>query len=272
MPWPSRSDAAISLACLAGALLLCAIPDICAAAPPGAAISSARHGPPDLSGVWTAYVEPGAPTFGLPRTKLPLTPLGSAKVADYRSLIGPDDSPGAYCLGSGMPEAMMFSGLYPMEIIQRPEQITIIYEAHNEVRRLYFGSKIIAPGDRIPDREGYSTARWEGDTLVVTTSSLKEQEDQAYPHSAQARLEERYHVFYDAKGAKVLEADWTLTDPTFYTRPFSATKRWAYDPHGVLLPYECNEEAWLDHLQQLRQRRDAARAHSAALDPQERSP
>ncbi len=264
MPWSLRAFAAIALAELASVPLSAA-----RAAPPAV---PAQRGPPDLTGVWTAYVEPGAPTFGLPRITLPLTALGTTKLAAYRSIIGPDDSPGAYCLGSGMPEAMMFSGLYPMEIIQRPEQITIIYEAHNEVRRLYFGSKIIAPGDRIPDRDGYSTARWEGRALVVETSSLKEQEDTAYPHSAQARIEERYHVFYDPKGTKVLEADWTLIDPTFYTRPFTETKRWAYDPHGLLLPYECNEEAWLDHLQQLRERHDASRAHTAASDPQERSP
>ncbi len=242
------------------------------AMPAARAAQTAQQNRPDLSGVWTAYVEPGAPTFGLPRVKLPLTALGTARLADYRSIIGPDDSPGAYCLGSGMPEAMMFSGLYPMEIIQRPEQITIIYEAHNEVRRLYFGSKVIPQGDRIPDRDGYSVARWEGNTLVVATSSLKEQEDTAYPHSAQARIDERYHVFSDPKGTRVLEADWTLTDPTFYTQPFKERKRWAYDPHGILLPYECNEEAWLDHLQQLRQRHDAARAHTAAGDPQERAP
>lgn len=269
MHWPLRINVAIPLASLAAVLLFCAIPKVFAAPP---AVPSERQSPPDLTGVWTAYVEPGTPTFGLPRTKLPLTPLGAAKLADYRSLVGPDDTPGAHCLGSGMPESMMFSGLYPMEIIQRPEQITIIYEAHNEVRRLYFGAKIIRPGDRLPDRNGYSTARWEGSTLVVATSSLKEQEDQAYPHSDQARIQERYHVFYDAKGAKVLEADWTLTDPTFYTRPFSAEKKWAYDPHGILLPYECNEEAWLDHLQQLRARRDAARAQAVASDPSERSP
>ena len=53
-----------------------------------------------------------------------------------------------------------------MEIIQRPEQITVIYEAHNEVRRLYFGAKVIAESDCVPDRNGYSVAH--GATLVVS--------------------------------------------------------------------------------------------------------
>jgi hypothetical protein len=144
-----------------------------------------------------------------------------------------------------------------MEIIQRPEQITIIYEAHSEVRRLYFGAKVIAAGDRVPDRNGYSVAHWEGPTLVVETTSLKEQEDQAYAHGENARIVERYHEEKGAKGERVLVADWTLTDPDFYTQPVSAQKKWAFDPKGILLPYECNEEAWLDHLEQLKKKQPA---------------
>lgn len=148
----------------------------------------------------------------------------------------------------------MFSGIYPMEIIQRPEQITIIYEAHSEIRRLYFAGHILAPEDRVPARNGYSTAHWQGDTLVVETSSLKEQEDEMYPHSEQARILERYRLQLQPGGGRVLVADWTMTDPLFYSQPVQAQKKWSFDPHGVLLPYECDEEGWLDHLQQLRHR------------------
>jgi len=218
--------------------------------------SAAPPAPPDLSGVWTWHIEPGKSPFAPPgsRSNLPLTDEGRKKVEAYRALVGPDDNPGAHCLGSGMPESMTFSGGYPMEIIQRPEQITVIYEAHSEIRRLYFGAKILPEADRVPSRGGYSTARWEADTLVVETTSLKEQEDQSYPHSDQARITERYHLTSDPKGNRVLEVQWTLTDPVFYSRPVSAEKKWTFDPKGVLLPYECNEEAWLDRLEQLKKR------------------
>jgi hypothetical protein len=224
--------------------------------------------PPDLSGIWTQYSGAAGAPLGGRRPPLPLTALGQQKLADYRQLVAPDDTPGAHCLGSGMPESMMFSGIYPMEIIQRPEQITIIYEAHSEIRRLYFGDRILAPGDRIPDRNGYSAAHWEGDTLVVETSALKEQEDQMYPHSDQARIVERYRLQRDPTGGRVLVVDWSMIDPLFYTRPVHAQKRWSLDPHGVLLPYECDEEAWLDHLQQLRAR-SASAAHPAPVNPTE---
>lgn len=230
-----------------------------------AARSAEAH--PELSGIWTWYIEPGqarrarTTTTGGPALDLPYTAEGRQKVQAYRALVAStSDNPGAHCLGSGMPESLMFSGGYPMEIIQRPEQITIIYEAHSEIRRLYFGDKVIPPADRIPARNGYSVAHWEDDTLVVETTALKEQEDQAYPHGDQAHIVERYHLVRDAKGTKVLQADWTLTDPEFYTKPVTATKKWALDPKGILLPYECDEEAWLDHLEELKKGKPGASA------------
>jgi len=87
---------------------------------------------------------------------------------------------------------------------------------------------------------------------------LREQEDQRYPHSDKAHILERYHQETDASGTRVLVADMTLTDPLFYTKPVTAKKKWAFDPKGILLPYECNEEAWLDHLEMLKERQTAA--------------
>jgi hypothetical protein len=219
----------------------------------GAAAAAEPH--PDLSGVWTYYKEPGKPVFTRSGVvlDLPFTPQGRTKVEEYRALVGPgSDNPGAHCLGSGMPESMLFAGVYPMEIIQRPEQVTVVYEAHSEIRRLYLGAKIIPESDRLPARNGYSTARWEGKDLVVETGFLKEQEDGTYPHSDAARISERYRLIRDAKGTSVLTVTMTLTDPSFYTKPISVDKKWALDPKGILLPYECNEEAWLDRLEELK--------------------
>ena len=86
---------------------------------------------------------------------------------------------------------MLGSGGYPMEILQRPEQINITYEAHGEMRRVYFGDRVADPKDVFPERNGYSIGRWEGDTLVIETDHLVEQVDQRYAHSAQARVVER---------------------------------------------------------------------------------
>ncbi len=233
-----------SLTALWGAALGCTV----------ALAESTAEQHPDFSGIWGSYVERGQPSIRQLRSniKLPFTAAAKRKVDEYHALVTPnDDSPGKFCLGYGMPESMLFSGGYPMEIVQRPDELVILYEAQAELRHVYLDDKIIAPDDRVPDRDGYSTAHWEGDTLVVETASLKEQEDNLYPHSADARIVERYHLTHDARGGKILQDDWTLTDPAFYTRPITAVKRWTFEPKGVLLPYECNEEGWLDHLQAL---------------------
>ena len=141
-----------------------------------------------------------------------------------------------------------------MEIIQRPEQITIIYEAHQEIRRIYTGETRFAEEIMFPDRNGYSIGHWEGDRLIVETTHLKEQVDQIYAHSDQARIIEKYHLMETGEGKKILVAEMTMTDSLFYTEPVTATKKWLYVPDGRLLPYECNEPDWEDHLKQLRGR------------------
>jgi len=147
---------------------------------------------------------------------------------------------------------MLGSGGYPMEIVQRADQITIVYEAHNEIRRVYFGSRVIPEKDRFLERNGYSIGRWEGNTLVVETAGLKEQVDQRYPHSAQAKIVERYRLTEEG-GRKILENQMTMTDPAFYAEPYSELKKWAIVPNGFLMSYECNEPLWLEHLDKLKE-------------------
>ena len=212
---------------------------------------------PDLTGVWTDYVEPGQPDVlaggqGGLAPGLPFTEEARRKSDAYRKLVaGTGDTPGGFCLGPGMPSLVLGGATYPMEIVQRPEQITILYELHNEIRRIYFGARNAPDADRLPFRNGYSSGRWEGETLIVDTTHLVEQVDARYPHSAQARVVEQYRLTTGAKGERVLVIDFTLTDPVFYTRPVTAQKKWMAVTNGHLLPYDCAEEGWRQRLEQL---------------------
>jgi hypothetical protein len=218
----------------------------------GLGASLAADQQPDFTGVWTTYSEPGQTGGRGGGPELPYTDEAKQKIAHYRALVAPTgDTPGGFCLGTGMPGSMLGSGGYPMEIHQRPEQIIIVYEAHNETRRIYLGDRIVPDADRLPGRNGHSSGRWEGDTLVVETTHLVEQADQRYAHSSGARIVERYRLERGAGGQDVLVADMTMTDPAFYTAPVTAVKKWARVPNGHLLPYECAEEGWLKHLEAL---------------------
>jgi hypothetical protein len=219
----------------------------------GSALAAQR---PDFTGVWGTYRGPGAAPQqrGAPQPPLPLKPEAKAKVDAYHALVDPrGDTPGGFCLGTGMPGSMLGSGGYPMEIVQHDDIIIVVYEAHSEIRRIYLGEPA-KEEDLFPDRNGYSVGRWEGDKLIVETTHLKEAVDQArYPHSANARIVEEYSMEVQGDGTKVLTAKMTMTDPDFYTQPITAEKKWQYLPGVRLLPYECNEPAWEEHLERLRQ-------------------
>jgi hypothetical protein len=213
---------------------------------------------PDLTGVWTwdTDINKGAGRFILEwPTDPPFTKEGREKVAAYKALVAPTgETPSSYCLGMGMPGSTLASGGYPMEVIQRPEQVTILQEAHNEVRRIFVNQPRIPQSDLFPTRNGYSTGHWEGDALVVETSDMQESVDQGSAHSEVAHSVERFRVGRDAKGRKILTDELTLTDPQFYTRPVTVTKTWiAMKKGGRMLDYECNEPTWEDHLEQLAQ-------------------
>ncbi|MDQ2642020.1 MAG: hypothetical protein M3Y79_15735 [Pseudomonadota bacterium] len=217
--------------------------------------SAAAPSPPDLNGIWSPV---GTGTGGArgegAGQSLPLRPEAKQRHDAFNAIVSPTgDTPGGVCLGAGMPGMLMGGGGYPMEIIQQPRQITMIFELHGEARRVYFGDRNAPVKDRVPGRSGYSSGRWEGNELVIETTSLVEQLDQrTTPHSEHAVIVERYRVEGpDGQGRRVLVADVTMTDPEFYAQPVKFTRRWTEVPGGHLLPYECNEEFWFNRVEEL---------------------
>jgi len=211
---------------------------------------------PDFSGAWTTYRgNPGAP--GGPSRfmggELKLKPQAEKARQDFISVTeGTNHGAGNSCVGSGMPGSMLGSGGYPMEILQRPEQLFVVYEAHNEIRRIYIGDEAGDPNDYFPERNGYSTARWEEDRLIVETTRLKTQVDSRYPHSDQASIREEY--YFDTPlldGTPVLAADLVMTDPLWLEEPLITTKRWQALSDYHVLTYECTEPLWLDEMEGL---------------------
>jgi hypothetical protein len=216
-----------------------------------AASAAAEKEHPDFTGVWTTYREPGQTGFGggggfgRARAPLPFTAEGQRRTDEYQKLLGPERAnPAAYCVDYGMPAMMENAGGYPIEFIQKPDQLTIIYEVEGEMRRVFTGERQLAPADRLPSRQGYSRGRWEGDTLVVETTDLVDGVDQmAHPHSDQAKILERFSMSTDAKGTKVVSYEMTLTDPVYYTEPVKTTRKWA-PLDGFIISYRCPDEFW----------------------------
>lgn len=216
-----------------------------------------QAGPPDLTGIWTLDDQgrAGASLNGVGdfQKTAPFTPEARAMVEEYHALVDPTgDTPGGFCVQHGVPLAVFLGGGYPVEFIQRPEQLTIIYETHNEVRRVFLDGRKIDPADVLPSRGGLSWGHWEGDTLVVETTGLQESIDQPTAHSADARVIERYTP-YTRDGRRRLGVTVTIEDPKFYTEPPTLEREYTELAEGRMLNYDCVEPNWLEHLDKLRE-------------------
>lgn len=233
----------------------------------------------DFSGVWTTYRDPAAPPRAAgpigAQPQAPFTAEGKRRKAEYDKITGNDgstpgslggDNPGAHCVPYGMPTMMQSAGGYPIEFILRPEQLTMIYEVESETRRVYMPGHGVVPEKRLPVRQGYSEGRWEGDTLVVTTTDMTDGVDQrTYPHSDQATIVERFHLVPDAKVGKILEYEATMTDPVYYTAPVHFERKWMPLKDGHIMAYNCTEEAWLRLLDARRKQLEAGQPVTATM-------
>ncbi len=142
------------------------------------------------------------------------------------------NDPEARCEPLGLARLVAFSGGgASMEMVQAKDQIVQIFEWTWDARQIWLdGRKLPNVEDYLPRYNGYSVGKWEGDTLVVTTTGFDDRQwvDQfGYPMSDKAVLEERY----SRPSPNRLQVEMTLTDPVMYTRPWHAAKKvWALIP------------------------------------------
>lgn len=174
----------------------------------------------------------------------PFTAEGKRIVTAWRASHDPiEDDPGKFCQAPGMPSLALGGAGYPVEIIASPQQVTILMEMHQQVRRIFLGQS--APARPFPQRNGYSTGRWEGDTLVVDTSAIKAITFGSVPHSDRVQVTERLRAVDD--GAALLN-EVTIADPVMYTGPVVVHQYYRRAPPDTrMLEYECTEGMWIDH-------------------------
>jgi hypothetical protein len=182
---------------------------------------------------------------------LPFLPV-AADVKKKRMATDNRDNPDANCLPMGITQFHMQP--QPRKIVQTPGLIVILYESNYGLRYIYTDGRSLPPqGEPQPWWYGYSVGRWEGDTLVVETNNLRGAETSPYdgwldvrgsPYSEQARFVERFRRPMFGK----LEIDVTLTDPKYYTKPFTVRINQRFVPDDEPIEFVCNEN------QQFRQR------------------
>ncbi len=163
--------------------------------------------------------------------------------ARKRSGRGPADAPedrSLYdrCISRGLPGSMMpaiYGSSY--EIVQGPNSIAIIYEMIHETRVIPLDGRPHV-GSGIASYMGDARGRWDGDTLVVETTNIKDEIAYRGANGSTLRLIERFK----AVGPSHVEWATTVDDPATWTRPWTfAMNLTKKDASQQPFEYACHE-------------------------------
>lgn len=174
---------------------------------------------PDISGIWKATKY--QPQITTVEGETP--PLQSWAAEIYRKNSAAHragdlafDAPFQACLSPGLPRLMRLP--YPIQILQRPHQLTMLYQWNNRYRIVDLSGK--SPVVDYPEYIGVGVGHFEDETLVLETAGLIETtflDDAGMPHSDELRLTERYRL---KDNGRTLLNEITVDDPKTFTRPW----------------------------------------------------
>jgi len=220
-------------------------PDLTAPAP------RAPDGKPDLSGIWQPVSRNRGPEslegqtvratqfwdigLGLPGG-LPYQPwardLRNSREAQFSA-----QNPDVACLPLGI--LQMQTHPFMRRIVQAPGYVAILHERNMEYRQIFTDARPL-PQDPNPSWNGYSSGKWEGDTLVVETIGFRDglwADYNGSPLTAVAKITERFR----RPNFGSLEVQVTVDDPKAYTKAWTVTLMQTIVVDNDLLEYVCLE-------------------------------
>ena len=209
-------------------------PDLAAPAPRTA------DGKPDLSGLWQPASGGADPQFSdiAKETKdgLPFQNWAADLVKARRAVNNKDD-PDGHCQPLGT--IKMHLHPYPRKILQLPGLMVILYERDTVYRQIFTDGRPL-PVDPQPSFYGYSTAKWEGDTLVVQTNGFRDGlwlDISGTPLTDAAKVTERYHRPNFGK----LDIEITVDDSKAYNKPWTIQVHQSLAVDTDLLEFFCQD-------------------------------
>jgi hypothetical protein len=195
----------------------------------GAACSWASMSPvfaavPDLSGTWEAIAPPSALRTNTGAAP-PLLPAAQAIYETHRKALAAGDrdfDTTTRCLPPGVPRILYEPR--PFEIVQRETYLVMLFEYQHLNREVFFADKHppLVNGRRFL---GDSIARWDGQTLVIDTTGMKDTtllDGAGLPHSKSLHVIERYQLLPSGAG---LEAQISIEDPATFTQSWQTRLR-----------------------------------------------
>ena len=190
-------------------------------------------GKPDLTGIWDPEKNRPCPKDGCfdqqfieefsnigwsLKGGLPYQPW-ALKLKNERHAANGKDDPGTSCKPIGIVKD--HTAPFFRRMIQIPGLLAILTEHDATFRQIYTDGRPL-PEDPQPTPLGYSTGRWEGDTLVVQTNGIPDGQwldRDGSPLTDAARITERFR----RPDYGHLQIELTVNDPKAYTAAWTVT-------------------------------------------------
>jgi len=208
-------------------------PDLSAPAP------RLANGTPDLSGIWSpplGYLRDLALDLKEP---VPFQPWAKALYDERAAGVHWKIEPDANCLPQGVPKVLFAPA--PWRMVQTPQIVFFVHEAFNLWWQAFMdGREFVPHPDVAPTWHGYSTAKWEGDTLVVESGGFNGKvwlDQLGKPSTEQMHVTTRFH----RTDFGHMDIGVTIDDPGAYTRPWGTTVTVTLLPDTQLMEFICLE-------------------------------
>jgi len=190
--------------------------------------------PPDIKGESGECIEKGLGigdvSLGLPRQAgniadgmaggLPYTSWAAALMKERAATAGTQD-PHSKCLPPNFPRSYALPHI--QKFIQTPGLVVILDEFNASYRQIFTDGRPL-PEDPQPSWNGYSSGKWDGDTLVIQTIGFRDDlwlDMRGDPLTNAAKVTERFR----RPDFGHLEIEVTVDDPKAYTKPWTVKFR-----------------------------------------------
>ena len=203
-------------------------------------------GHPDLSGVW----ESGGAKYildiaaDLKPGDVPFQPWAKALVDQRADGSHSGEDPSANCLPRGVPR--INASPPPWRVIQKSDIIGILYESDNAWRQIFLDGRELG-SNVLPAYLGYSTGKWDGDSLVVDTRGFNGKtwlDQTGKPTSDALHVTERFR----RTDFGHMEIQSTIDDPKVYTKPWQVKQQVRLMPESDIFESACENNRDLEHL------------------------
>jgi hypothetical protein len=203
------------LSVLAGAPVLAAAESGADAAP---VFEQPAAGTPDFTGKWLNS-KPVTHLLTADGAEPPLNAAGKTEYARRQAALKSGDrkiDPISTCLMHGIPRLLYAP--YPFLILQTTRNLNFVHEVNHTFRNIYWDQT--PPDDVDPTYLGSSVAHLDGKTLVIDSVAFNDLTWLDYsglPHGEKLKVQERYTL----ANPQTINGSVTITDPDFYTAPWS---------------------------------------------------